>query len=88
MKHVALAALSSACALLWSAAAAAQAAPSSSPSRAECLDAHRNAQELKQSAKFMEAQEHLLVCSSGSCPGAIISDCGTGSKSWSKSPLQ
>jgi hypothetical protein len=46
------------------------------PSRAECLDAHRNAQELKQSAKLVEAQEHLLVCSSGSCPGAIISDCG------------
>lgn len=74
MKHVAFAALSSACALLWSAAAAAQTAPT--PSRTECLDAHRNAQELKQSAKFMEAQEHLLVCSSGTCPGAIISDCG------------
>lgn len=74
MKHVARAALSilSVGSLLWSSAALAQALPS----RTECLDAHRNAQELKRSAKFLEAQEHLLVCSSGSCPGAIISDCG------------
>lgn len=46
------------------------------PSRAQCLEAHRNAQELKQSSKLLEAQEHLRVCSSGSCPGAIITDCG------------
>ncbi|HYP87300.1 MAG TPA: hypothetical protein VEQ59_04090 [Polyangiaceae bacterium] len=46
------------------------------PSRAQCLEAHRNAQELKQSSKLLEMQEQLLVCSSGSCPGAIISDCG------------
>jgi hypothetical protein len=46
------------------------------PSRTECLEAHRNAQELKQTGKLIEAQEHLLVCSAGTCPGAIISDCG------------
>jgi len=46
------------------------------PSRLQCLEAHRNAQELKQSSKLLEAQEHLRVCSSGSCPGAIITDCG------------
>lgn len=62
-----------ACALAWSGAAAAQTAQ---PSRAECLEGHKNAQELKQSGKFLEAQEHLQVCSAGSCPGAIITDCG------------
>lgn len=50
---------------------------SAQPSRAQCLEAHRNAQELKQSGKLVEAQEHLLICSSGSCPGVVISDCGT-----------
>lgn len=49
----------------------------SQPSRTQCLDAHRNAQELKQSGKLLEAQEHLAICSSGSCPGVVISDCGT-----------
>jgi hypothetical protein len=76
MRYLARVALS-ACALiggsLHARGAAAQAAL---PNRAECLDAHRNAQELKQSAKLVEAQEHLSVCSSSSCPGAIISDCG------------
>ena len=48
----------------------------SQPTRAQCLEAHRNAQELKQNAKLLETQEQLLICSSGSCPGAIISDCG------------
>lgn len=49
---------------------------SAQPSRAQCLEAHRNAQELKQSSKLIETQEHLRICSSGSCPGAIITDCG------------
>ena len=49
----------------------------SQPSRAQCLDAHRNAQELKHGGKLLEAQEHLAICSSGSCPGVVISDCGT-----------
>jgi hypothetical protein len=52
------------------------AADPSQPSRAQCLEAHHNAQELKQSSKLLEMQEQLQVCSSGSCPGAIISDCG------------
>jgi hypothetical protein len=46
------------------------------PTRVQCLDAHRNAQELKQSGKLLETQTQLLICSSGSCPGAVISDCG------------
>jgi len=48
----------------------------SPPSRAECLAAHRSAQELKQSDRFIEAQQQLLVCSSATCPGAVIADCG------------
>jgi hypothetical protein len=48
----------------------------SDPSREQCLDAHRSAQELKQNGKLLEAQTHLQVCSSGSCPGVVITDCG------------
>jgi hypothetical protein len=56
--------------------AEASASDPSQPSRAQCLDAHRNAQELKQAGKLLEAQEHLAICSSGSCPGVVIADCG------------
>lgn len=76
MNHVfraTLCAAAAASALAWSSVAAAQSAP---PSRAECLEGHKNAQELKQSGKFLEAQQYLQVCSAGSCPGAIITDCG------------
>jgi hypothetical protein len=47
------------------------------PSREQCLSAHKSAQELKQGGNFLEAQEHLVVCSSATCPGVVISDCGT-----------
>lgn len=46
------------------------------PTRHQCLDAHRSAQELKQNGNFVEAQEHLRICSAGTCPGPIIADCG------------
>jgi hypothetical protein len=49
----------------------------SAPGRAECLGAHRAAQELKQSGKLVEAQQQLLICSSATCPGPVISDCGS-----------
>lgn len=49
---------------------------SSPPSRTDCLAAHHAAQELRQKDMFLEAQQKLAVCSSASCPGAIISDCG------------
>jgi hypothetical protein len=49
---------------------------SSQPSRAECLAAHHSAQELKQKDMLVEAQQKLLICASGTCPGAIIADCG------------
>ncbi|HET9930968.1 MAG TPA: hypothetical protein VFQ35_09785 [Polyangiaceae bacterium] len=57
-------------------AGSADANGSAPPTRAECLQAHQSAQELKRNEQFMEAQEQLAVCSSMSCPGAIISDCG------------
>ena len=44
--------------------------------RDQCFEAHRSAQELKREGHFIEAQEHLLVCSEAACPGAIIEDCG------------
>lgn len=46
------------------------------PTRNECLDAHRTAQELRKDGKLLESQEKLLICSSESCPGALITDCG------------
>jgi hypothetical protein len=52
-----------------------EAAPAG-PDRAACVNAHTNAQELKRSGKLLEAQSELQICSSGGCPGAIISDCG------------
>ncbi len=55
---------------------AAEGAAAAPPSRAECVHAHQRAQELKRNEQFMEAQEQLGICSSVSCPGAIISDCG------------
>lgn len=48
----------------------------SQPSRVQCLEAHKAAQELKQTGKLLETQAQLAICSAGSCPGAIISDCG------------
>ena len=57
-------------------AADAMDAAASGPSRAACLDAHRNSQELRKESKLLESQEQLLICSSETCPGAIITDCG------------
>ena len=45
--------------------------------RAQCFEAHRAAQELKRVSRFVEAHEHLLICSEAACPGAIIEDCGS-----------
>jgi len=53
-----------------------EAANASLPSRNECMAAHHNAQELKQKDMLVEAQQQLVTCSSASCPGAIITDCG------------
>lgn len=58
------------------AAPADPAASAGQPSRADCVTAHQGAQEFKRGGKFIEAQESLLICSSRTCPGAIISDCG------------
>lgn len=61
-------------------AAAQQAGPAAAsdapPSRAQCIDAHRNAQELKLSGKLLEARNEVAICSSAGCPGPLIIDCG------------
>ena len=67
------------CSVSYGSVASAADAPeavTSGPSRTDCLDAHRNAQELRKQSKLLESQEQLLVCSSETCPGAIITDCG------------
>ncbi len=48
----------------------------SQPDHAACLAAHAKAQELKRKTRFIEAQEQLYICSSASCPGPVIADCG------------
>jgi hypothetical protein len=40
------------------------------------MESHQRAQELKRKGQLVEAQAELVTCSSGGCPGAIISDCG------------
>jgi hypothetical protein len=57
-------------------APASAASPQAPPDRNQCLEAHRNAQEFRKSSKLLESQEQLLICSSESCPGALITDCG------------
>lgn len=46
------------------------------PDTAACLAAHVKAQALKKDTRFKEAQEQLLICSTASCPGPVIEDCG------------
>lgn len=76
-RAVLVAAITFASARAHAQSAASSAEPNAAqPTRAECLQAHQSAQELKRNEQFMEAQEQLATCSSVSCPGAIISDCG------------
>ncbi|HEY6726400.1 MAG TPA: hypothetical protein VI197_20330 [Polyangiaceae bacterium] len=51
-------------------------AVSEQPDTAACLAAHVKAQALKKETRFKEAQEQLLICSTASCPGPVIEDCG------------
>lgn len=46
------------------------------PDQAACLEAHAAAQALRRETRFIEAQEKLLICSSATCPGPVIEDCG------------
>lgn len=59
-----------------SAQAPAESREATGPTRSQCIDAHRNAQEFKATGKLLEAREELTVCSSAGCPGALIVDCG------------
>jgi hypothetical protein len=47
------------------------------PDRAACVSAHQEAQALRNAGKLLEAGKKLQICTSRTCPGAIISDCGT-----------
>ncbi len=55
--------------------AVAEEAGATEPSRAQCLDAHQNAQRLTRANKLLEARKELTVCGAASCPGAVIVDC-------------
>ena len=46
------------------------------PDQRACLTAHSKAQTLKKETRFLEAQEQLFICSSATCPGPVIADCG------------
>jgi hypothetical protein len=47
------------------------------PDRVACVGAHHDAQELRKAGKLVEAGKKLAICASASCPGVIVSDCGT-----------
>jgi PEGA domain len=47
------------------------------PERAECLRAHVATQQLRQAGKLVEASQQVRVCTSSTCPGPIVADCGT-----------
>ena len=47
------------------------------PDRVACIGAHHDAQELRKAGKLVEAGKKLAICASASCPGVIVSDCGT-----------
>ncbi len=47
------------------------------PDRAACLNAHREAQELRKAGSLVEAGKKLAICVRATCPGAVVSDCAT-----------
>jgi hypothetical protein len=50
-------------------------ARASSPSKAECLEANDQAQDLRRAGKLIEARAKLAVCVATTCPGAVRQDC-------------
>jgi hypothetical protein len=45
------------------------------PTKDQCIDANETAQSLRKSEKLRDAEQHLLVCVSASCPGPVRDDC-------------
>jgi hypothetical protein len=45
------------------------------PTKAQCLDAHVKAQDLRRDGKLAAAREKLRVCASASCPSIVRDDC-------------
>jgi hypothetical protein len=45
------------------------------PTKDQCIDANEAAQSLRKSEKLRDAEQHLLVCVSASCPGPVRDDC-------------
>ena len=45
------------------------------PTKDECIDANETAQTLRRNEKLRDAEQHLLVCVSASCPGPVRDDC-------------
>lgn len=45
-------------------------------SKQQCLDAHVQAQEARQSNKLRLAREHLKMCAAATCPALVKDDCG------------
>jgi hypothetical protein len=50
-------------------------ASAADPTKAECIAANEQAQDLRGSGKLLEARAQLAVCIAQSCPGAIRQDC-------------
>jgi hypothetical protein len=49
--------------------------PNASPTREQCVEAHRQHQQLRQSNRLIEARAVLDSCANSNCPGPILNDC-------------
>jgi hypothetical protein len=56
-------------------ASSAPLARAESSATAQCLEAHRDAQELRHAGKLLEARRNLVACAGAVCPGLVQKDC-------------
>jgi hypothetical protein len=61
--------------LALSGAFVASPAVAADPTKAQCIAANENAQDLRTAGKLIEARTQLAVCVAESCPGAVRQDC-------------
>ncbi len=45
------------------------------PTREQCFESHRGAQQLRNEGRLVEARERARTCTSLACPGLLITDC-------------
>lgn len=55
--------------------ATAQSTTDAPPTKEQCIDSHRQSQQLQNESKLVHARELARTCTSLACPGLLISDC-------------